>query len=910
MSVQASTADEYEAFRYSLYEYFRPRLQFKAENNPRTRFALRDLAQGVLGEESLRKFYRCVSGTGGQASFAIDEPDFFIRVQERKLEPFIATLIFINAPIAAVRAFITSVAGPPDNNERLPLKESRLNEIFHGDSATVDNFFDNQHRFCTLVLFQDGTHMEIDEDDTARLPYMNERPIGEGAFGRVYEVKIPCGHLVVRTGGQVLIPGGPKVVARKDYRRPSHAKDDFETERNFLKMILSSPSQCENVLSNYGTIECVSSSTFSLFMPKADMDLERYMKEHESNNASPIAFVAEHLRCAAGLARGIAYLHHGIESPDGRKVVCRHLDLRPANVLVFYNDGNMIWKISDFGLSRIKSLPDVSINTDGLTVSPTFNPPGRGIYSAPESGSVKRMTTKSDVWSLGCIISVLCVWIRKGYDGVESYTKYRAEGDESACFYRSTKFGRLKPDPAIRIWHKILIKEEKDIALKKALTHILDYLDDKTFSINANGRPTATELKSCLEKAANIAEQETPKQGSLDNRISKFKSLFRPLRASSVKSWPISFGLQADGCQFSLDKPLLAYYCKEGQIALYYESERFPESPGEPLIEPTPIYVHAANIVDIGIHWYYMAIAEKEDSFCVRKTLSFNVFAHFGLTLDKFTLVKFIEASSNGPSFTEKASVRAGLIPPIHLITISPHGRWIACIVKGNISRPGRLYLARIKIKEARSERDELDEAIWRYMDLRDWTSQNATNISSLSCSSESSLWFAGKGMQEYPACVSRLEYSSDDKQPLTEFGSVKLRKPCIIATENIIIVHDFDKLQSPGIDKDIDECFEIVKIIVSNDNRRILALVKPNHKYGILYLTELIAEGSRRRFNIRIIEQFYPQYLQYSLGKIQLRWIEPEYSTGTQDAVVSKSRVLIAILIKPHEHAVFEVEV
>ncbi|KAI0514630.1 hypothetical protein F5B22DRAFT_656618 [Xylaria bambusicola] len=877
---QKGVTDSLVTFRHDLYEIIRSRLLLKAEKDPNTRFALKDLAQEVLGEESLRRFYRCVSGTGGQTRFAIDETDFFVRVQEKRLEPFIVTLIFITAPIAAARAFVTSVIEPPDNNERLPLKKSRLEEIFHGDSATVDHFLANQHRFCTLVLFQEGTHMEIDDDDTARLPCMNERPIGEGAFGRVYEVKIPTSHLMVRTGGHIL--PGPQVVARKDYRRPSHAKDDFETERNFLKIILRSPSQCENVLSSYGTIEYVSSSAFSLFMPKADMDLEHYMREHESDNARPIASIAQHLQYAAGLARGIAYLHHGIESPDGRKVICRHLDLRPANVLIFHNDdGNMIWKISDFGLSRIKELPDGSISTGGLTVSPTSSPPGRGIYSAPESGSVKRMTTKSDLWSLGCIISVLCVWLRRGYDGVESYAKSRAEGDESACFYRNAKFGRLKPDPAVKTWHKLLIKEEKDIALKKALTHILEYLDDKTFSINTDERPTATELKSCLEKAANIAEQATPTQG-----------------ASSVKSWPISFGVQADGCQFSLDKPLLAYYSKEGQIALYYESERFPENPGKPLIEPTPIYFHTAKIVDIGVHWYYMAIAEKDDSFC--------------LTLDKFTLIKFIEASSNGPSFTRKASVRARLIPPIHLIAISPRGHWIACIVKGNISHPGRLYIVQLKkIKEATNVSDKLDETIWRYMDLPDWTSQNATNIFSLSFSSESSLWFAGKGMQEYAACVSRLEYSSDDKQPLTELGSAKLRKAkCIIATENIIIIHDFDKVQSPGIDKNIDEHFEIVKIIVSKDDRRILALVRPNNKHGILCLTELIAEGSRRRFNVRIIERFYAEYLQYSLGKIQLRWIEPEHSAGTQDAVVSKSRVLIAILTKPRENAVFEFEV
>lgn len=60
------------------------------------------------------------------------------------------------------------------------------------------------------------------------------------------------------------------------------------------------------------------------------------------------------------------------------------------------------------------------------TPSPTFNPHGEGTYLAPESlAAIRSMKASSDVWSLGCVISVLFVYLENGADGVVQYREER-----------------------------------------------------------------------------------------------------------------------------------------------------------------------------------------------------------------------------------------------------------------------------------------------------------------------------------------------------------------------------------------------------------------------------------------------------------------------------------------------------
>ncbi|KAI9112608.1 hypothetical protein K1719_016531 [Acacia pycnantha] len=89
-----------------------------------------------------------------------------------------------------------------------------------------------------------------------------------------------------------------------------------------------------------------------------------------------------------GVARGIAYLHHGC------KMQILHFDIKPHNILL---DENFTPKISDFGLARLYAI-DGNIAT--LTARGTIG------YIAPELlyKNIGRVSHKVDVYSFGMLL--------------------------------------------------------------------------------------------------------------------------------------------------------------------------------------------------------------------------------------------------------------------------------------------------------------------------------------------------------------------------------------------------------------------------------------------------------------------------------------------------------------------------
>lgn len=86
------------------------------------------------------------------------------------------------------------------------------------------------------------------------------------------------------------------------------------------------------------------------------------------------------------IALGLNHLHE-------KKIL--HRDLKPANVLLT-RDGNL--KIADLGLGRVF----------GTTTFEVFSKVGTPLYMSPELVKGSGYNTKTDIWSLGCILYELC----------------------------------------------------------------------------------------------------------------------------------------------------------------------------------------------------------------------------------------------------------------------------------------------------------------------------------------------------------------------------------------------------------------------------------------------------------------------------------------------------------------------
>lgn len=485
------------------------------------------------------------------------------RVEDRKLSTLLGTLIFSGCSIGAARAVIRRFIVPSTITDeetalgQLPLSPNLLNRLFT-DTNDVDKFTHHQSWFCPIILIKgEATYLK---EQHGRLPYISEDIQGEGSFGKVYRVEIAKNHFRNRQGNEK--NRIPEVVARKDYHM-SEEGDDPRKEFDTMKQIIQSPVQHENILQSLGFLRIGNNS--SLFMPLAKCDLKAYMYDKPAPDP---ATKIEMINCAKGLADGLNHLHRGIRTHDSTIIVCYHMDLNPTNILVFHEGDRKIWKISDFGMSRIKiraqnTAQNRTWDFNGLflrrkppenkTLSATLNRRGDGTYLAPESmDSPPAMTIGSDVWSLGCIMSVLFAYLDSGWVGVESYAIARRDHPKAGGLDKFFVPGRLLSptaiNPSVTNWHRQLVSRaeqssaagQRIAAEGEVIRNIRRFLEGRVLLVDPRERCSAAEITKELDEARKllqISKDKTPLESPSNNN--RFRDIFdtlpiyRPTRSVS-----------------------------------------------------------------------------------------------------------------------------------------------------------------------------------------------------------------------------------------------------------------------------------------------------------------------------------------------------------------------------------------
>lgn len=496
--------------------------RLKGDPEDRNRFAAKGTAKDVLTNSLLRRFFRSLDlSENSTASLdELNEDRLLRRITERDLYDFLATLIHIACNVHAARAFVTELLAKDNWNKdlhSLPVKRNILESLFN-HQITTDKFLGSQACFCAIVI-RKGEKVVIENNRKRLLPYLNEKRIGEGSYGRVYEVKIATGHFYdpeLKTSSQE-----PKVMVRKDYKVDPRATRIPEHE--ILKKIFLGVNQCRNIVPIWGFV-ATGVEDYSLFMPQAYCDLWYYMTQDTPRAVDKLGLI----RAARGLANGLNFLHNGIKDGDFTTFNCYHMDLKPNNILVFLDKVGdktvYVWKISDFGLSKIKrSTTDETASSasrgdhfDSIfaqrPLQDTAEASSRrqaATYGAPESLlSEHSMGSESDVWSLGCIISILFVYLENGADGVNIYSDERVAHPRSDAIDRFFIRERLTPyqvNPAVRKRHSALIAKARarDRLEGDAVRIILDFLENDVFihhTRRANSKCFKKKLKETYDK--------------------------------------------------------------------------------------------------------------------------------------------------------------------------------------------------------------------------------------------------------------------------------------------------------------------------------------------------------------------------------------------------------------------------
>ncbi|KAJ5994331.1 hypothetical protein N7451_010055 [Penicillium sp. IBT 35674x] len=710
-----------------LCEEIYKRITAKLQGSPEDgrRFAATGTTKKVLNDGLLRRFFTSLELHDGVSRTTTSNTDLLIRrIAERDLYNFLATLIYITCSIHAARTFVYELVAHDAWHAgiyKLPVKRDVLADLFR-DQVTPDKFLEHQACFCPVVITK-GKEIPIENPDRQRLPYLGETFLNEGSFGAVYRVKIAKGHFydpVFKSAN-----GEPIEIARKDYIRSSR---ENRNETLIMKQILSAEWSCKNIVESYGSL-AVGLKTYSLFMPLAMCDLWAYMMQYTPQKPEKAAII----KAAQGLANGLKFLHTGITMGDGERLVCYHMDLKPKNILVFPEevDGNIhyVWKISDFGMSRVKSVrtersglrSEGENNFNGPFVrreqpedgSGTMNRREQSTYLAPESISANRnMKTSSDVWSLGCVLSVLFAYLEGGAAGVTSYSDKRVAHSKAESYDRFfVRDGGFKPfqvNPEVRKYHDYLIvrARQRNANEGAAVRLMLEFLENEVFkdqSKRCNVSAVEKMIQETRQRYENLEQPpiETQYMPRKSNWITKMRNQF--LSAGGETSHGVDCRLERiylddnepfKGCGISPDGYIVAFWT-DFKISIYTSNSL-------PIVganEPIPVVRSAGEYTISDCIWKSVSVTDK---YLVASTSGGNFECY---------VFDFQKGHSPGESLHYPRHTSLQSLPEIKRLALSPDSETIVFILRdpNDENKPGTLYRAPVGSVEHCQRQFELD---------------------------------------------------------------------------------------------------------------------------------------------------------------------------------------------------------
>ena len=369
-----------------------------------------------------------------------------------------------------------------------------------------------------------------------------------------------------------------------------------------MTRIIQSPKDHENILKTKASLEW--GNTYSLFFDLATKDLWRYFTD-TSITIDGIDQKAKIFGRTIGLAGALAFLHEELYvSSRNEQLQCYHLDLKPQNILVFEaggNDGDDIWKISDFGMSRIKTVRDGQPHPESehfldMIFKPQHNEDSSsgienaragGTYAAPEAREESAVVTrKSDVWSLGCVLALVLTFLDGQSRGINEFSQARQKDRKHDWFFDS-KAVRTGSDekqilhPSVSTWLRELTRRafkrgiSEGTAIQKASEMLVKEMLIRDQGRRLSAKKVEEKLKniqSCFtEPAVNLQKTNSPPELKRQLKIPHLPLRSRRTQQSSkhtksLEKWNFELPKAAKRCLFSPDGTYLIIVSSESVV--------------------------------------------------------------------------------------------------------------------------------------------------------------------------------------------------------------------------------------------------------------------------------------------------------------------------------------------------------
>ena len=263
----------------------------------------------------------------------------------------------------------------------------------------------------------------------------------------------------------------------------------------------------------------------TFIFPVADhRDLEKLLEMPQR----PVQFDADEifLVSLAELASALHAVHNFFSDVLDLHLTGYHHDLAPRNILV---DGNRLL-LADFGLSNFK---------DSAKASSTSFRNNGGHYIAPECQTLEgkiqanRITRASDIWSFGCILLEVFIYMKRGKDGVQMFEEARVFPTPEFIFRRFHN-GPNRPSPAVLSWMQELGTS--------ASTHEawLLRLISTMLSVEPLKRPKSAQVL-CLLQLVAIKASSDAIQSKIDGDIGIKDDLEAVIEYQRFSSWAWAF---------------------------------------------------------------------------------------------------------------------------------------------------------------------------------------------------------------------------------------------------------------------------------------------------------------------------------------------------------------------------------